>query len=58
LKTGSPPTFLVDFIAMIYRRERGEEMPVSCFQRLRQECKNETLKSYLDTLIQAKMKRD
>jgi tetratricopeptide (TPR) repeat protein len=58
LKTGSPPTFLVDFIAMIYRRERGEEMPVSCFQRLRQECKNETLKSYLDTLIQARMKQD
>jgi tetratricopeptide (TPR) repeat protein len=57
LKTGSPPTFLVDFIAMIYRRERGEEMPVSYFQRLRQECKNETLKQYLDSLIRARTER-
>ena len=54
LKTGNPPTFLVDFIAMIYRRERGKEMPVSYYQRLRDECKNETLKNYLDNLIQAK----
>ncbi len=57
LKTGSPPTFLVDFIAMIYRRERGEEMPASYFQRLRDECKNETLKRYLDDLIRARMER-
>ena len=55
LKTGNPPTFLVDFIAMIYRRERGEELPVSYYQRLRDECRNKTLKSYLDDLIRAKM---
>ncbi len=56
LKTGSPPTFLVDFIAMIYRREQGTEMPVSYYRRLRNECENETLKSYLDALIQTRMK--
>jgi len=54
LKTGNPPTFLVDFIAMIYRREVGEELPLSYYQRLRDECKNETLKHYLDALIQAR----
>jgi len=58
LKTGNPPTFLVDFIAMIYRREQGNEMPISYYRRLRDECKNETLKSYLDGLIQARMKQD
>lgn len=58
LKTGNPPTFLVDFIAMIYRRERGKEMPISYYRRLRDECKNETLKSYLDDLIQTRMKQD
>lgn len=54
LKTGSPPTFLVDFIAMIYRREQGKEMPVSWYRRLRDECRNETLKNYLDNLIRIK----
>jgi tetratricopeptide (TPR) repeat protein len=58
LKTGNPPTFLVDFIAMIYRQEQRTEMPVSYYRRLRNECKNETLKSYLDALIQTRMKQD
>lgn len=54
LETGHPPTFLVDLIGLIYQRRRGSELPVAWYRRLRDQCRDETLRAYLDRLIAAR----
>ncbi len=57
LHTGSPPTFLVDLVGLIYRRGRGRELPASWYRQLREQCRDETLRAYLDRLLAARAGR-
>ncbi|MBN2331977.1 MAG: hypothetical protein JXO49_08845 [Deltaproteobacteria bacterium] len=53
LETNRPPIFLVDFIALLHRRIRGQEVTMADYRQLYDRCSDETLKQYLADLMSA-----